>query len=71
MPGEVGVVERVPEGGSVVLAIRNVLQNRGNGLLLSGFRKPDAGGKPTAIRHRNPSVGNCADIVGKFGTDFH
>ena len=43
---QVGVVDRVPDRGEVTLAVRDELQDGGDGPRVGGLRPPDASGKP-------------------------
>ena len=52
--GEVRVDQRVLERGDVVLAIRQVLEDRGHGSLGRRLGPPHTGAQPPSIRQRDP-----------------
>ncbi len=55
--GEVGVARRVGVGGLVVLAVRQVLEDRRHRRSGGVFRQPDPSGEPHAVGQRDPHIG--------------
>ena len=60
---EVGVVDRVPDRGEVALAVRDELQDGGDGLQVGGLRPPDPPGEAGAVRQRDAELGVLLDAM--------
>jgi hypothetical protein len=69
--GEVAVLHGVALGQAVVLAVRQVLQDRGHGRFGGALGQPQARAQPGAVAQGDPGVFNDLDMVREVGANGH
>ena len=69
--GEVGVDPRVADGRRVVLAVRDVLEDRRHRILLGVLGQPDPRREADAVRHRDPDVVEPPDAAREVASELH
>ena len=67
--GDVRLPLSVAYGRAVVLAVREVLEDRRHGIVLGVLGKPDPRREPAAVRKRDPGVLDLADAPREVGAD--
>jgi hypothetical protein len=71
MPSKIGVNQRVPQSGPVILPVGDVFQNCWNRNLLCLIGKPNSTRKPAAITHWNPDVVFLLYALGEVIENLH